>query len=36
MTKKLGVAEIKKQFSTLISEVSLKGEHFIIYYIREI
>jgi len=30
MTKKIGVAEVKKQFSTLISEVSLKGEHFII------
>ncbi|MBZ0156966.1 MAG: type II toxin-antitoxin system Phd/YefM family antitoxin [Alphaproteobacteria bacterium] len=30
MSKTLGVAEIKKQFSTVISEVSLKGEHFII------
>jgi len=30
MTKKIGVAEVKKQFSLLISEVSLKGEHFII------
>lgn len=30
MIKKIGVAEVKKQFSTLISEVSLKGEHFII------
>jgi antitoxin (DNA-binding transcriptional repressor) of toxin-antitoxin stability system len=30
MPKKIGVAEVKKQFSTVISEVSLKGEHFII------
>jgi len=30
LTKKIGVAEVKKQFSVLISEVSLKGEHFII------
>lgn len=30
MTKKIGVAEVKKQFSVVISEVSLKGEHFII------
>jgi len=30
MTKKIGVAEVKKQFSLLISEVSLRGEHFII------
>ena len=30
MPKKIGVAEVKKQFSVVISEVSLKGEHFII------
>ncbi|MCC6347080.1 MAG: type II toxin-antitoxin system Phd/YefM family antitoxin [Nitrospirales bacterium] len=30
MSKILGVAEIKKQFSTVISEVLLKGEHFVI------
>jgi prevent-host-death family protein len=30
MTKKIGVAEVKKQFSAVISEVSLKGEQFII------
>jgi len=30
MPKKIGVAEVKKQFSAVISEVSLKGEHFII------
>lgn len=30
MSKKIGVAEVKKQFSVVISEVSLKGEHFII------
>ena len=30
MPKKMGVAEVKKQFSGVISEVSLKGEHFII------
>ncbi|PIP06076.1 MAG: hypothetical protein COX52_08575, partial [Syntrophobacterales bacterium CG23_combo_of_CG06-09_8_20_14_all_48_27] len=30
MPKKIGVAEVKKQFSAVIGEVSLKGEHFII------
>lgn len=30
MPKKIGVAEVKKQFSAVVSEVSLKGEHFII------
>ena len=30
MLKKIGVAEVKRQFSVVISEVSLKGEHFII------
>ncbi len=30
MTKKIGVAEVKKQFSAVMSEVSLKGEHFIV------
>jgi len=30
MAKKIGVAEVKKQFSAVISEVSLKGEHFIV------
>lgn len=30
MPKSMGVAEIKKQFSAVISEVSLKGERFII------
>jgi len=30
MPKKMEVAEVKKQFSVVISEVSLKGEHFII------
>ena len=30
MPKKIGVAEVKKQFSEVISNVSLKGEHFII------
>lgn len=30
MSKNIGVAEVKKQFSAVISEVSLKGEHFII------
>lgn len=30
MSKKIGVAEVKKHFSAVISEVSLKGEHFVI------
>ncbi len=30
MPKTIGVAEVKKQFSEVISKVSLKGEHFII------
>ena len=30
MSKNMGVAEIKKSFSAVISEVSLKGEHFVI------
>ena len=30
MPKKIGVAEVKRDFSGVISEVSLKGEHFII------
>jgi prevent-host-death family protein len=30
MSKNIGVAEIKKNFSTVISEVSLKGEHFVV------
>ena len=30
MTKNLGVAEVKKSFSTVISRVSLKGEYFVI------
>lgn len=30
MVKNLGVAEVKKSFSTVISRVSLKGEHFVI------
>ena len=30
MTKSIGVAEIKRQFSQVVSEVSLKGKHFII------
>lgn len=30
MSKNIGVAEVKKQFSAVISEVSLKGEHFVI------
>jgi len=30
MPKIIGVAEVKKQFSVVISEISLKGEHFII------
>jgi antitoxin (DNA-binding transcriptional repressor) of toxin-antitoxin stability system len=30
MAKKIGVAEVKKQFSAVMSEVSLKGEHFIV------
>lgn len=30
MAKYLGVAEVKKSFSLVISEVSLKGEHFVI------
>jgi len=30
MSKNIGVAEIKKSFSAVISEVSLKGEHFVI------
>lgn len=30
MPRNIGVAEVKKSFSTVISEVSLKGEHFII------
>lgn len=30
MPEKIGVAEVKKQFSEVISKVSLKGEHF--YY----
>ena len=30
MAKNIGVAEVKKSFSVVISEVSLKGEHFVI------
>ncbi len=30
MSKNIGVAEVKKSFSAVISEVSLKGEHFVI------
>jgi len=30
MSRKMGVAEIKKQFSSVLSSVSLKREHFII------
>lgn len=30
MSKNIGVAEVKKSFSTVISEVALKGEHFVI------
>lgn len=30
MTKSMGVAELKKHFSEIMSEISLKGEHFII------
>jgi antitoxin (DNA-binding transcriptional repressor) of toxin-antitoxin stability system len=30
MSKNIGVAEVKKAFSAVISEVSLKGEHFVI------
>jgi antitoxin (DNA-binding transcriptional repressor) of toxin-antitoxin stability system len=30
MSKNIGVAEVKKSFSTVISEVALKGEHFLI------
>jgi antitoxin (DNA-binding transcriptional repressor) of toxin-antitoxin stability system len=30
MSKNMGVAELKKAFSAIISEVSLKGEHFVI------
>jgi antitoxin (DNA-binding transcriptional repressor) of toxin-antitoxin stability system len=30
MSKNMGVAEVKKAFSAVISEVSLKGEHFVI------
>ena len=30
MSRNMGVAEIKKTFSAVISEVSLKGEHFVI------
>ena len=30
MSKKIGVAEVKEHFSAVISEVSLKGEHFVI------
>ena len=29
MAKNLGVAEIKKTFSTVLSRVSLQGEHFV-------
>jgi prevent-host-death family protein len=30
MPRKIGVAEVKKNFSVVLSEVSLNGEHFII------
>jgi prevent-host-death family protein len=30
MPKRIGVAEIKRDFSEVISEVSLKGRHFVI------
>jgi len=30
MPKNIGVAEVKKSFSAVISEVLLKGEHFVI------
>ncbi len=30
MSKTIGVADVKKNFSAVINEVSLKGEHFII------
>lgn len=30
MPRNIGVAEVKKSFSAVISEVSLKGEHFVI------
>jgi antitoxin (DNA-binding transcriptional repressor) of toxin-antitoxin stability system len=30
MAINIGVADVKKSFSTVISEVSLKGEHFVI------
>jgi len=30
MSKNIGVAEVKKSFSAVISEVLLKGEHFVI------
>jgi prevent-host-death family protein len=30
MSKNIGVAEVKKRFSEVINEVSLKGEHFVI------
>ncbi len=30
MSRNIGVAEVKKSFSAVISEVSLKGEYFVI------